>query len=67
MRIDFTNKLVQTQYAAALAATGAWKGTSREKLYKEFGRDTLHDGKWFRRLCHFISKLRILQSPSYLA
>ena len=37
MRLDFTNKLEQSQYAAALAATGAWKGTSRDRLYQELG------------------------------
>ena len=53
MRLDFTNKLEQTQYAATLAATGAWKGTSRDRLYQELGWETLYDRRWFRRLCHF--------------
>ena len=65
MHLDFTNKLEQIQYAAALAATGAWKGTSRDKLYKELGWETLYDRRWFRRLCHFF-KLRKFQSPLYL-
>ena len=65
MRLDFTNKLEQTQYAAALAATGAWKGTSRDRLYQELGWETLYDRRWFRRLCHFFN-VRKLQSPSYL-
>ena len=54
-RLNFTNKLEQTQYAAALAATGAWKGTSRDKLYKELGWETLYDRRWFRRLCHLLN------------
>ena len=57
MRLDFTNKLKQTQYAAALAATGAWEGSSREKLYKEFGWETLYDRRCFRRLCHVLNNL----------
>ena len=28
-------KLESVQYSAALAVTGAWRGTSREKLYNE--------------------------------
>ena len=65
MRLDFTNKLEQSQYAAALAATGAWKGTSRDRFYQELGWETLYDRRWFRRLCHFFN-VRKLQSPSYL-
>ena len=29
--------LESTQYQAALAVSGAWKGTSREKIYIELG------------------------------
>ena len=65
MRLDFTNKLEQTQHAAALAATGAWKGTSRDRLYQVLGWETLYDRRRFRRLCHFFN-VRKLQSPSYL-
>ena len=34
---SFTRKLEQTQYLAALAVTGAWRGTNRQRLYKELG------------------------------
>ena len=37
MHLHFTQKLEQTQYSAALAVTGAWRGTSRQKLYNELG------------------------------
>ena len=33
----FSNKLETIQYDAALANTGAIKGTSRDKLYQELG------------------------------
>ena len=33
----FSDKLETVQYNAALAITGAIKGTSREKLYQELG------------------------------
>ena len=55
MSLDITKRLEQTQYSAALAITGAWRGTSRQKLYDELGWENLHDWKWFRRLCHFFN------------
>ena len=35
-------KLESVQYSAALAVTGAWKGTSRDKLYGELGWESLN-------------------------
>ena len=37
LKLDFTKKLESTQYSAALAVSGAWRGTSRQKLYDELG------------------------------
>ena len=34
---NFTIRLEHTHYSAALAVTGAWRGTNRQKLYKELG------------------------------
>ena len=34
-------KLESVQYSAALAITGAWKGTSRQKIYDELGWESL--------------------------
>ena len=34
---DLMEKLESVQYSAALAVSGAWRGTSREKLYTELG------------------------------
>ena len=31
------SKLESVQYSAALAVTGSWRGTSRDKLYSELG------------------------------
>ena len=39
------------QYKAALTITGAIKGTSLAKLYKELGLETLKFRQWCRRLC----------------
>ena len=49
----FSNKLETVQYNAALAITGAIKGTSREKLYQELGLEYLQQRRWMRRLCLF--------------
>ena len=40
------------QYNAASAITGAIRGTSREKLYRELGLESLADRRWLRRLCY---------------
>ena len=38
---SWMEKLESVQYAAALAVTGAFRGTSREKLYNELGCESL--------------------------
>ena len=42
---SFCKKIESVQYNAALAITGAIQGTSREKLYKELGLETLKSGR----------------------
>ena len=34
---DFTKKREATQHSAALAVSGAWRGTNKCKLYEELG------------------------------
>ena len=46
-------KLESVQYSAALAVTGASKGTSRDKLYWELGLESLSQQHWSRRLALF--------------
>ena len=46
-------KLESVQYAAALAVTGTWRGTSRERLYNELGWGPLCLRRWSRRLILF--------------
>ena len=65
MRLNFTQRLEQTQYCAALAGAGAWRGTSRERLYRELGWEDLYHRRWYRRLCHFYNLLKA-RSPNYL-
>ena len=42
MHLEITRKLEQVKYSAALAVTGTWRGTSRQKLYEELGWKTLY-------------------------
>ena len=65
MRLDFTQRLEQTQYCAAFAVAGAWRGTSRERLYRELGWEDLYHRRWYRRLCHFYNLIKS-RSPNYL-
>ena len=49
---SLTNKIESVQYNAALAITGAIRGTSKEKLYQELGFESLKDRRLLRRLCY---------------
>ena len=40
------------QYNAALAITGAIRGSSREKLYQELGFESLRDRRWYYKIRH---------------
>ena len=57
--------LESTQYQAALAVSGAWKGTSRSKIYDELGWETLDHRRMFRRLTQFYKIMNGL-TPEYL-
>ena len=54
------------QYNAALAITSTIRGSSREKLYQELGLESLHDRRWYRKLC-FYYKIAHNDCPQYLA
>ena len=52
------NKIESLQYNAALAITGAIRGSSKEKLYQELGFEHLSSRRWLRKLCYcFINLL----------
>ena len=59
------NALEKTQYQAALAVSGTWKGTSRNKIYEELGWETLHHRRFLRRLTLFYKIMNNI-SPDYL-
>ena len=61
----FCNTIESIQYNAALAITGAIRGTSKERLYQELGLESLRNRRWFHRLC-FIFKVINNRSPHYL-
>ena len=46
-------KIEMVQYNAALIITGAFKGTSRDKIYQELGLESLADRRWTRKLFFF--------------
>ena len=50
---SFHERLESIQYNAALAITGAIRGSSREKLYQELGFESLQQRRWYRKLCLF--------------
>ena len=57
-------KLESVQYSAALAVTGTWRGSSREKLYAELGWESLNLRRWSRRLILFYKIINDL-TPEY--
>ena len=63
--MSFQEKMGTIQYNAALAITGAIRGSPREKLYPELGLETLQQQRWYRKLCCFYKILKS-QSPKYL-
>ena len=50
---SFIEKLERVQYNACLVITGAFKGTSRERLYQELGLESLKDRRWYQKMCGF--------------
>ena len=63
---SFHERLKSIQYNAALAITGAIRGSSREKLYQELGFESLQQRRWYRKLCLLYKKIKN-QSPKYLS
>ena len=58
-------KAERIQYQAALVITGAWRGSSRSKLYEELGWETLSDRRMSRRILQ-IHKISNNMIPPYL-
>ena len=62
---SFHQRIESIQYNAAIAITGAIRGTSSEKLYQELGLESLRWRRWLRKLCLFY-KIYKNKSPSHL-
>ena len=62
---DLMDTLERVQYQAGLAVTGAWKGTSRIKLYEELGWESLSDRRTSRRILQ-LHKIVNNKTPQYL-
>ena len=62
---DMTKRLERIQYSAALAVSGAWRGTNIDRLYEELDWKSLYYRRWYRRLYYFF-KLTMNQSLAYL-
>ena len=60
--ISFHHKLESIQYNACLTITGAMRGTSKEKHYKELGLESLQLRRWYRKLGIFF---KIYKSKSF--
>ena len=60
-----SDKIESVQYNAALAITGAIRGTSKEKLYQELGLESLKDRRWLRRMS-YLYKIISTKLPPYL-
>ena len=62
---SFIEKIERVEYNVCLVITGAFKGTSRERLYQQLGLQSLKNRKWHRKLCFFYKIVKGL-SPKYL-
>ena len=63
--MNICNKIESLQYNAALAITGAIRGSSKEKLCQELGFECLSSRRWLRKLGLFY-KIVVNKSPNYL-
>ena len=59
---SFHQCLESIQYNAAIAITGAIRGTSFEKLFRELGLETLKSRRWFKKIFLFY---KIFHSKSH--
>ena len=51
---SFKSRIESIQYKACVAIVGAIQRTSRERLYRELGLESLGDRCWFRKLTFFL-------------
>ena len=61
----FHQRLESIQCNAAIAKTGAIRGTSSEELFQELGLETLKSRRWFTKT-YLLYKIFHSKSPGYL-
>ena len=67
---SFKDKLEMVQYNAVLVITGAFKGTSRDRIYRELGLESLAEGRWSCKIFFFhkiINGLLPVYRQSYIS
>ena len=62
---SLSKRIEMVQYEAARIVTGAWKGTSREKIYEDLGWESLSDRRIQRKLT-LIFEIQQDNFPRYL-
>jgi hypothetical protein len=62
---DLMDQIESVQYQAGLIVTGCWQGTSRLRLYKELGWESMAERRNFRRLTLY-HKIKSNSAPDYL-
>ena len=63
---SFQNNLELVQYNAALAITGAIRGSSIENLYQKLDLELLKPQRRYRKLCLFFKIIKINIPPTSL-
>ena len=63
---SFHQKIESLQHNAALAITGAIRGTSRENIYQELGLESLQQRRWYRKLCLFLRYIKTNARNTFL-
>ena len=67
---SFKDKLEMVQYNAALVIASAFKGTSRDRIYRELGLESLAARGWSRKIFFFhkiINRLLPVYLQSYIS
>ena len=58
LHFPLTKRLESVQYTAALAVTGAWKGTNKSNLLDELSWEYFHDRRRYGKPTHFFKLLK---------
>ena len=66
IELDYSMTSIESTHCqAALAVSGAWKGSNTSTLYEQLGWESLTDRRWYRRLLQFYNIFHNL-TPFYL-